>query len=69
MIFNLKTQGVFWPVNSANTIGCAQAITEAGTTSVCTRTLPRGRFYLGAYTWKGSEYLGFTATADFAFGR
>ena len=25
--------------------------------------------YLGAYTWKGSEYLGFTATADFAFGR
>jgi hypothetical protein len=66
--FDLKTQGVFWPVNSANTIGCAQAITESGTTSTCTRTLPRGRFYLGAYTWKGSEYLGFTATADFRFG-
>jgi hypothetical protein len=65
---DLRTKGVFWRYNTSETIGCAEAITEAGTTSTCIRTLPRGTWYVGAYTWYGSEYVGFTATNEFRFG-
>jgi hypothetical protein len=65
---DLKTKGVFWRENSTQTVGCATAITEAGTTSRCTRTLPSGKFYLGAYTWRGDSFIGFTATNAYRFG-
>ena len=66
---DLKTEGVFWRYNSSHTIGCATAITESGTTSQCIRTLDqRGTWYVGAYTWLGDEYLGFTATNPYRFG-
>ena len=66
---DLKTKGVFWRYNSAHTIGCATAITESGTRSQCIRTLDqRGKWYVGAYTWYGDEYIGFTATSPYRFG-
>ena len=67
--FNLQTQGMFYRQDAVGNVGCALATTESGTTSTCTRTLPRGRYYLGAFTWKNGEYLGYTATDTFWFGR
>jgi hypothetical protein len=67
--FNLKTQGTFYRQDAVGNQNCAVAITEAGTTSRCTRTLDRGTYYLGAHTWKGDTYLGFTATDEFRFGQ
>ncbi len=66
--FNLKTQGTFYRQDAVGNQNCAVATTEAGTTSTCTRTLDRGTYYLGAFTWKGNDYLGFTATGEFRFG-
>lgn len=64
---DLRTQGSFWR-NTGHEAGCSVSTTEAGTTSVCTRTLSRGRHYLLGSTAKGDEFLGFTATGSFAFG-
>jgi hypothetical protein len=65
---DLKTLGVFWRYNTTDTVGCAEAITESGTTSRCIRTLPRGNWYVGVYVWYRSEYVGFTATNPYRFG-
>ena len=64
---DLKTQGSFWR-QSGHAAGCSQAITEAGTTSVCTRTLPNGRFYLLASTQGAGGSVRFDSTNYFRFG-
>jgi hypothetical protein len=65
---NLQTQGIFFRQDAVGNVGCALATTKAGTTSTCTRTLPKGKYYLGAFTWINGSYLGFTATDTFRFG-
>jgi hypothetical protein len=62
------TRGEFWPVNSHYDIPCATAMTEAHSTSRCTRTLEQGTYHLTGHTWRGGEYLGETVTANFRFG-
>src|SRR4051794_5358263 len=53
--YDLTTSGFFYKQATSQTIGCASTVTRSGTTSTCLRPLPKGRWELGAYTWRGSE--------------
>jgi len=65
---DLRTRGIFYRYGSDAHVRCAEAITEAHTTSRCTRVLATGDWFLGAYTWIRGESLGSVATRIFHFG-
>ena len=48
--------------------GCPETTVKPGERSSCTKTLVKGIYHLGVHTWKGSEYLGFTATGSYRYG-
>jgi uncharacterized heparinase superfamily protein len=66
--YDLETSGFFYKQTTSQTIACASTVTKSGTTSTCTRTLPKGRWQLGAYTFYGGQYLGVATTDQFNFG-
>lgn len=67
---DLKHITRFWRNNSSTTVSCGGlTTTPAGRTKRCTSSLAPGRWYAAADTWKGDEYLGFTATDVFRFGQ
>jgi hypothetical protein len=67
---DLKHITRFWRYNSSTVVTCGGlTTTTAGHTKTCTSSLAPGRWYAAADTWKGDEYLGFTATDVFRFGQ
>ena len=66
--YDLETSGFFYKQTTSQTISCASTVTRAGTMSTCTRTLPKGRWQLGAYTWYGGQFFGTALTDQFNFG-
>src|SRR3954470_18975963 len=66
--YDLDTAGFFYKQTTSQTIACASTVTRSGTTSTCLRTLPRGRWQLGAYTFYGGQYFGDALTDQFSFG-
>jgi hypothetical protein len=66
--YDLENFGFFYKQTTSQTITCASTVTRSGTTSTCTRTLPKGRWQLGAHTFYGGQDFGVALTDQFNFG-
>ena len=66
--YDLENSGFFYKQTTSQTIGCASTVTRSGTVSSCTRTLPKGRWQLGAYTFYRGQYFGTALTDQFNYG-